>query len=108
MAHPPIPPSPVMPRPLEDDGRRQAGEGLGVAVLGSTGSIGSNTLEVIAASRGRYRPHLLAAHRSVGPLLEQARLHRPEWVVVTDPQAAGTIGPDALPAGTRLAVGPDT
>jgi 1-deoxy-D-xylulose-5-phosphate reductoisomerase len=80
---------------------------LGVAVLGSTGSIGTSTLEVIAASAGRFRPHLLAAHRSVGPLLEQARLHHPAWVVVTDPVAAATIGATALPEGTRLAVGPE-
>ena len=80
---------------------------LGVAVLGSTGSIGRSTLEVIATSGGRFRPHLLAAHTSVGPLLDQARLHRPAWIVVTDAAAAGTIGADALPAGTRLAVGPE-
>jgi len=83
------------------------GEELGIAVLGSTGSIGTSTLEVIAASGGRFRPHLFAAHRSVGPLLEQARIHRPAWVVVTDPGAAATIGTDTLPAGTRLAIGPE-
>jgi 1-deoxy-D-xylulose-5-phosphate reductoisomerase len=76
-------------------------------VLGSTGSIGTSTLEVIAASAGLFRPHLLAAHTSVGPLLEQARIHRPAWVVVTDPAAAATIGATALPAGTQLAVGPE-
>jgi len=80
---------------------------LGVAVLGSTGSIGTSTLEVIGASQERFRPHLLAAHRSVGALLDQVRLHRPTWVVVTDPQAAAGIGAGAIPAGTRLAVGPE-
>ena len=38
---------------------------LRVAVLGSTGSIGKNTLEVIAASEGRFKVHLLCGHRSV-------------------------------------------
>lgn len=81
---------------------------LRVAVLGSTGSIGTSTLDVIAASGGRFVPHLLAAHTSVGPLLEQAARCRPRWVVVVDPEAAAAIGPAALPTGTRLAVGPES
>ena len=78
-----------------------------MAVLGSTGSIGRSTLDVIAASPGRYRAVLLAAHSSVAALLEQARTHRPLHVVVTDPAAAAAIGTGALPAGTSLAVGPE-
>ena len=105
---PPFPTSAPAPHGRPDDvpSRRPSGA-LGVAVLGSTGSIGKSTLEVIAASGGLFRPHLLAAHTSVGPLLEQARIHRPDWVVVTDPSAAATIGATALPAGARLAVGPE-
>jgi 1-deoxy-D-xylulose-5-phosphate reductoisomerase len=81
------------------------GDGLAVAILGSTGSIGRSTLDVIGASNGRFVAHLLAAHRSVGPLLEQARAFRPRWVVVTDPAAAAEIGAGSLPPGTQLAVG---
>jgi 1-deoxy-D-xylulose-5-phosphate reductoisomerase len=104
----PFPPSAPAPHGRPDDmSNRGPSETLGVAVLGSTGSIGKSTLEVIAASGGLFRPHLLAAHTSVGPLLEQARIHRPDWVVVTDPSAAATIGATALPAGARLAVGPE-
>ena len=80
---------------------------LNVAVLGSTGSIGRSTLDVIAASRGRFVPFLLAAHRSVGPLLEQAQAVRPKWVVVVDREAAAAIGAGSLPSGTQLAVGAD-
>ena len=76
-----------------------------VAVLGSTGSIGRSTLEVIAASEGRFTASLLCGHRSVGPLLEQAAACRPRWLVVTDPTAAASIGPAALPPGTELVVG---
>jgi 1-deoxy-D-xylulose-5-phosphate reductoisomerase len=105
---PPFPASAPVPHGRPDDTASRSREGgLGVAVLGSTGSIGTSTLEVIAASAGLFRPHLLAAHTSVGPLLEQARIHRPAWVVVTDPAAAATIGATALPAGTQLAVGPE-
>jgi 1-deoxy-D-xylulose-5-phosphate reductoisomerase len=78
-----------------------------VAVLGSTGSIGASTLDVIAASQGRFEPWLLSAWRSVPTLLEQARRFRPAWVVVGDPDAAAEIGAGALPAGTSLAVGPE-
>ena len=85
----------------------RGGEPLRVAVLGSTGSIGTSTLDVIASSGGRLAPFLLAANRSVGRLLEQARACRPRWVVVVDPAAAADIGAAALPAGTSLAVGPD-
>jgi|694.fasta_scaffold19797_6 1-deoxy-D-xylulose-5-phosphate reductoisomerase len=80
---------------------------LRVAVLGSTGSIGTSTLDVIAASPGRFSPFLLSAHRSVQPLVEQAWACRPRWVVVVDPAAAAQIGSGALPAGTSLAVGPE-
>jgi 1-deoxy-D-xylulose-5-phosphate reductoisomerase len=92
-------------RPPEGDGSGSGSTGLKVAILGSTGSIGTSTLDVIAASGGRLIPHLLAAHSSVGQLLEQARALRPRWVVITDPVAAAEIGPGSLPAGTRLAVG---
>ena len=80
---------------------------LRVAVLGSTGSIGKSTLDVIAAAPDRFSPFLLAAHRSTQALFEQAHACRPRWVAVVDPAAAAEIGTGALPAGTRLAVGPD-
>jgi len=78
-----------------------------VAVLGSTGSIGGSTLDVIAGSAGRFGCHLLAAHSRVGPLLEQARRFRPAWVVVVDEAAAATVSRADLPEGTRLAAGAD-
>ncbi|MFM8734607.1 MAG: 1-deoxy-D-xylulose-5-phosphate reductoisomerase [Pirellulales bacterium] len=80
---------------------------LHVAVLGSTGSIGTSTLDVIEASEGRFGAWLLAANTSVDLLVEQARRVRPAWVVVVDEAAAATLGPGSLPPGTRLAVGAD-
>ena len=78
-----------------------------VAVLGSTGSIGTKTLEVIAASDGRHRAHLLSAHTRVGPLLQQAHRVRPRWIVVTDLAAAKSVGRSDLPPGTELLCGPE-
>jgi 1-deoxy-D-xylulose-5-phosphate reductoisomerase len=86
---------------------RERGGPLRVAVLGSTGSIGRSTLDVIEASAGRFSTWLLAAHRSTSALLEQARRMRPTWVVVVDEQAAAAVDPRSLPEGTRLAVGPE-
>jgi len=84
---------------------RERGGPLRVAVLGSTGSIGRSTLDVIEASAGRFSTWLLAAHRSASALLEQAHRMRPAWVVVVDEKAAADVDPRSLPAGTRLAVG---
>jgi 1-deoxy-D-xylulose-5-phosphate reductoisomerase len=55
-----------------------------VAVLGSTGSIGQSTLEVIAASEGRLEVAGLTAHSSVQQLSDQARQFGPDWVVAAD------------------------
>jgi 1-deoxy-D-xylulose-5-phosphate reductoisomerase len=84
---------------------REPGGPLRVAVLGSTGSIGRSTLDVIEASAGRFSTWLLAAHRSASALLEQAHRMRPAWMVVVDEKAAADVDPRSLPAGTRLAVG---
>ena len=73
-----------------------------VAILGSTGSIGCSTLEVITASAGRLRACGLTAHRSCRQLLEQACQVRPRWVVATDAEAAGEFDWTGLPADTEL------
>lgn len=78
-----------------------------VAVLGSTGSIGRSTLEVIAASRGNLRAVALAAQRNTAILEEQAWAVRPRWIVVADPQAAARHDWGHLPPETELLVGPE-
>jgi 1-deoxy-D-xylulose-5-phosphate reductoisomerase len=76
-----------------------------VAVLGSTGSIGRSTLEVVAASAGALSVAGLTAHTNVELLLDQAQRVRPRWVVVTDESAVGRGLSGRLPAGTELRVG---
>lgn len=77
----------------------------GVAVLGSTGSIGRSALEVIAASGGLLRAVVLVARSNTSLLERQAQEHRPRLVVVTDPAAAARHAWANLPAGTELLVG---
>ena len=76
-----------------------------IAVLGSTGSIGTSALEVIAASEGRLRAVALSAHRRLDLLVTQAHQFRPRWVVATDPIAADRFRWNGLPMGTELLVG---
>ncbi|MEN6558278.1 MAG: 1-deoxy-D-xylulose-5-phosphate reductoisomerase [Thermoguttaceae bacterium] len=78
-----------------------------IVVLGSTGSIGRSTLEVIAASGGSLRAYGLTAHRNTQQLLEQAQAAHPQKIVVTDPMAASNQDWSALPPGVELAVGHD-
>ncbi|MBS0612788.1 MAG: 1-deoxy-D-xylulose-5-phosphate reductoisomerase [Proteobacteria bacterium] len=61
---------------------------MGIAVLGSTGSIGRNTLDVVARHPERFRVVALSAHRSWQKLVEQASLHRPQLLVLLDEGAA--------------------
>jgi 1-deoxy-D-xylulose-5-phosphate reductoisomerase len=78
-----------------------------VAVLGSTGSIGASTLDVIAHLPGRFAADGLCAHSNWEPLFEQARRFRPRWVALTDADAAARADRTLLPAGTELVVGQD-
>jgi len=81
------------------------GSRVNVVVLGSTGSIGRNTLEVIAASSDGLRAHALSAHSNTASLLKQAETVRPRWIVATDPEAAARQAWSSLPPQTELLVG---
>ena len=59
-----------------------------ITVLGSTGTIGVNTLDVIARHPQRYRAFALTANSRVEPLLEQCRRFEPAYAVVGDADAA--------------------
>ncbi len=58
-----------------------------IAVLGSTGSIGTQALDVIRLHRDRFRVSILAAHKHIDLLLEQAETFAPRAVAVTDAEA---------------------
>jgi 1-deoxy-D-xylulose-5-phosphate reductoisomerase len=77
-----------------------------VAVLGSTGSIGTQALDVVRANPDEYEVVALAAGSSADALVAQAAELRPRVVVLGDPGRAGELAP-RLPAGTELLTGPD-
>lgn len=60
----------------------------GVTVLGSTGSVGVSTLDVLARHTERFRAVALTAHRDAERMAEQCRQHRPDVAVMVDPGAA--------------------
>lgn len=78
-----------------------------IAVLGSTGSIGTNALRVIAASGGRLQVAAMSAHSQLDLLVAQAVEFSPRWVVATDAHAAEKFDWSGLPQGTELLVGCD-
>lgn len=59
-----------------------------LTVLGSTGSIGVNTLAVAARHPARYRILALTANTNVDGLFQQCLAHRPEYAVMADQEAA--------------------
>src|SRR4051795_369318 len=76
-----------------------------VAILGATGSIGTQTLDVIRAEPGAYDVVALGASTSVGVLAAQAREFRPDVVAIADVTKADEL--EALvPKGTAVLAGP--
>jgi 1-deoxy-D-xylulose-5-phosphate reductoisomerase len=61
----------------------------GIAILGSTGSIGRSTLAVIGLHPDRFRVAMLGAYGSWQTVVEQALRFEPDVVVLVDPKAAG-------------------
>lgn len=84
-----------------------------IAILGSTGSIGQNSLEVLRTFPERFRATVLTTNRNIDLLEAQAREFRPSAVVVLDPERAATLrtrlgdlaevlsGPEGLDAVVR-------
>jgi 1-deoxy-D-xylulose-5-phosphate reductoisomerase len=77
-----------------------------VSVLGSTGSIGVSTLDVIARHPSEFSVYALAASTSVEAMLAQCRDHRPTYAVMADETAAeqlrSRLGPES---GTEVLQG---
>ena len=62
-----------------------------ITILGSTGSIGVNTLDVIARKPDRYKVFALTANRNVDLLQQQCETFKPVFAVMQDEDAAGQL-----------------
>jgi 1-deoxy-D-xylulose-5-phosphate reductoisomerase len=76
-----------------------------LSLVGSTGSIGTQTIDVVTAETGRFEVVALGAARSVATLGDQAERLRPRRVAIADDTLAGELG-ERLPRGTELLAGP--
>lgn len=78
---------------------------IGVAILGSTGSIGTSAIRVLSRQRDRFRVVALTAYGSAESLVEQACQMGAKFVgVVNDASPARLAG---LPRGVRCGAGPE-
>src|SRR6185312_13257124 len=81
-----------------------------VSVLGSTGSIGVSTLDVISHARKTYGAHTMpveaiTAHPNVAMLAKQAREIRPKLAVVGDEKLYGALKAELAGSGVEIAAG---
>jgi 1-deoxy-D-xylulose-5-phosphate reductoisomerase len=75
-----------------------------LAILGSTGSVGVQALDVVAHFPDRFEVVGLAAGRNVARLAEQATRFRPRFVAIADEARAAELR-RAVPAGTEVLAG---
>ena len=75
-----------------------------ITVLGSTGSIGVSTLDVIRLHPERYRAFALCAHSQVDKLFEQCQVFRPVYAVVRDAALADVLRGRCQQAGLTVEV----
>ena len=79
-----------------------------ISVLGSTGSIGKNTLDIVRrAAPGTYNVVALTANKSVEIIAEQALEFRPEFVALADASCAEALNARLAGSGIETGFGPD-
>jgi 1-deoxy-D-xylulose-5-phosphate reductoisomerase len=78
-----------------------------VAVIGSTGSIGTNSLDVIERFSDRFEVVSLAAMKNTALLTEQAKKFKPRFVAIADPERFGDIELSLSGSGIRIGSGDD-
>lgn len=75
-----------------------------LTILGSTGTIGVNTLDLAARHPEHVQVHALAARTRHAALLEQCRRHRPRYAALQDPEAAQCLRDAAAREGLEVEV----
>ncbi len=75
-----------------------------VVILGSTGSVGVSTLDVIARHPGRFKVVALTAHRQIDALFNQCTVFRPQYAAVGDARSADQLRARLRAAGSATEV----
>jgi len=76
----------------------------GITILGSTGTIGVNTLDVIARHADRYKVIALTANTGVDRLFEQCMKHAPEYAAMVDESSATQLEQKIKQSGKSITV----
>lgn len=76
-----------------------------IAILGSTGSIGKSTLEIVKANPRQLKVKSLTAAKNWQLLAQQARDFEPEFVAIADPQCESELSNALLGSGIRVGSG---
>ena len=79
-----------------------------LAILGSTGSIGTQTLDVVRAYPDRFRVYALCAHRSIDLLVQQAQEFHPEVVCIADESLYDSLNAQLSTLNIKVWTGPDS
>ncbi len=79
----------------------------GLAILGSTGSIGTQALEVITTSPDLFSVELISGHNNADLLLHQIHRFKPKYAVVTNKIAFKTISQKISDSKTQVLFGED-
>ena len=78
-----------------------------VSILGATGSVGLNTIDLIARDPGRYRVEALTANQNVEELISAVRRVKPRLAVIGDPGKYQILRDALAGSGTEAAAGRD-
>lgn len=78
-----------------------------IAIFGSTGSIGKQALEVIAANENLFEAEILTAHSNAALLVEQARQFKPNIVVIGDESQYAKVKADLSGTDVKVFAGED-
>lgn len=78
-----------------------------IAVLGSTGSIGTQTLDIIARYPDRFKARVLVAGSKVDTLIQQAMKFKPDYAIIADERNYWKLRDALEPLGIKTASGQD-
>ncbi|MBL6874184.1 MAG: 1-deoxy-D-xylulose-5-phosphate reductoisomerase [Flavobacteriales bacterium] len=74
----------------------------GIAILGSTGSVGTQALEVISEHKTLFSVEVLTAYNNCNLLIEQAKKHKPNAVVIVNPAKYDKVNSELSKLGIKV------